>query len=68
MAFIMYHTTEGNRRAYFQCSVCGENYDEELYVSPDFVSEKACHVCGPEYGYTRVMNATFKYFLLIPVI
>lgn len=60
MAYIVYHMKDGTeKKAYFQCSVCGEPCDQELYICNAFVSEKACHICGPEQGMTKVVNATF---------
>lgn len=59
MAYLVYHTTEGMVKASFECSVCGEPCDKELYIWSGYPSEKACHICGPEQGMARVLNATF---------
>jgi len=64
MAHFVYRTSEGDIKASFQCSVCGEMCDGELYIWPSFPSEKACHVCGPEQDtkFVKVINATFFNF------
>ncbi len=60
MAYIVYHMEDGKeKRGSFQCSVCGEPCDQELYGCNMFVSEKGCHICGPIQGMTKVVNATF---------
>ena len=57
MSHIVYQTADGRERlARFQCSICGNTSNGKLYISPFHVSEKACHVCGPEQGYDEVVN------------